>query len=103
MSAITGVSAPDLSLPRIQRLAPDTATSTSTALASSQPARLAPVPRAASPDAIRDDRFEATSSGANTHVVRQVVQQITAALAYGAHVSVVSNGTGLHATIDVSG
>lgn len=65
----------------------------------------APVPAVRPPaghaaeDGPRDARFDGAD---HAHAVRQVAQQLAASFAYGAHVSVVSTGTGVHATIDVS-
>ena len=66
--------------------------------AASQSARPLPASTVA-PDAARDPRFDTATKA---RAVQQVVQQI-AGLAYGAHVSVVSTGTIVHATIDISG
>lgn len=103
MSAIAGITALEPAAMRVQRAAPAIPASAPVTAAASQPPRAAPVPLAVAPDSSRDARFEPAAAGANAHVVRQVVQQITATLAYGAHVSAVSNGNGIHATIDISG
>jgi hypothetical protein len=58
-----------------------------------------PPARHAAQDGPRDARFDGAD---HAYAVRQVAQQLAASFAYGAHVSVVSTGTGVHATIDVS-
>ena len=103
MSAIAGITAPEPAILRVQRTAPASPAGVPASVVVSQPARAAPTPLAVTPDGSRDARFEPAPAAVNAHVVRQVVQQITATLAYGAHVSVVSNGTSIHATIDISG
>jgi len=55
------------------------------------------------PDAVRDVRFDAPAATPEAHRIRRIVQQLTAAAAYGGHVSVISTGTTIHATIDISG
>lgn len=100
MSVIARISAAGPAVARFQRSAPDGRMNMPVP---AQPVRAEPLPRTASADAVRDARFDAAPSGANAPVVRQLVQQITATLAYGAHVSVVSTATTVHATIDVSG
>ncbi|CAN5346724.1 hypothetical protein BH10PSE15_BH10PSE15_06030 [soil metagenome] len=74
------------------------------AVSASQPAPAPPTPasvKAAAPTAMvgRDSGIETTQSVLQ---IRQLVQQITATMAYGANVSVVSSANALHATIDVS-
>lgn len=101
MSAITALSAPEPGLVRIARPIAE-AVSAPEPIVSQQPARTEPAPRTVAPDVARDGRFDTAEGGANTHVVQRLVQQITATLAYGAHISVVSTGTSVHATIDVS-
>jgi len=66
----------------------------------------APLPAGVSgpvPDAVRDARFDALAATPEAHRIRRIVQQLTAAAAYGGHVSVISTGTTIHATIDISG
>jgi hypothetical protein len=102
MSVITAISAAEPAMLRTGRAATPSAVADAPA-SSSWPRPVRAEPHTMPADAIPDARFAVGTGGANAHVVRQVVQQITATLAYGAHVSVVSTGTTVHATIDVSG
>jgi hypothetical protein len=104
MSVITGISAAEPGITRIGRAAAVAVVASAPApLSFQRPGRAEPAPRVVPADVVPDARFAGEMRGANAHVVRQVVQQITATLAYGARVSVVSTGTTIHATIDVSG